>query len=180
MIEGFGTYRWADGREFTGEWRNQKIYGFGVQNYANGRRYEGFYKLDKRQGYGIYMMPDQSTYSGSWFEGKQHGYGCVINSRNELKYGVWNNGTKFVKLTPDQATEVQDGYLDLQATKQVQSSLGEDKLTFFSQISVLANKFEPFDNFATEQAKFELNKCTQMENSERLASSLSELGIQCV
>ena len=123
------------------------------------------------------MMPDQSTYSGSWFEGKQHGYGCVINSRNELKYGVWNNGTKFVKLTPDQATEEQDGYLDLQATKQVQSSLGEDKLTFFSQISVLANKFEPFDNFATEQAKFELNKCTQMENSERLASSLSELGI---
>ena len=45
---------------------------------------------------------------------------------------------------------MQDGYLDLQATKQVQSSLGEDKLTFFSQISVLANKFEPFDNFATE------------------------------
>jgi len=48
MIEGFGTYKWADGREFTGDWINQKIYGFGVQDYADGRRYEGFYKLDKR------------------------------------------------------------------------------------------------------------------------------------
>ena len=102
-----------------------------MQNYANGRRYEGFYKLDKRQGYGIYMMPDQSTYSGSWYEGKQHGYGCVINAKNEMKYGVWNRGVKFIKLTPDQATEVQDGYLDLSETKQVQASLGEAKLAFF-------------------------------------------------
>ena len=120
-------------------------------------------------------MPDQSTYSGSWFEGKQHGYGCVINSRNELKYGVWNRGTKFVKLTPTQATEIQDEYLDLSDTPQVCVSLGEDKLTYFSEISVLANRFEPFDNFATEQAKYELNKCNQMENSERLYDQLNEI-----
>ena len=77
------------------------------------------------------MMPDQSTYSGSWYEGKQHGYGCVINAKNEMKYGVWNKGVKFIKLTPNQATEVQDGYLDLSETKQVQASLSEAKLTFF-------------------------------------------------
>jgi len=39
-------------------------------------------------------------------------------------------------------------------------SLGEDKLVYWEEISVLTNKFEPFDNFVTEQAKFELNKCT--------------------
>ena len=55
--------------------------------------------------------------------------------------------------------------------------LGEDKLTFFKEVKGLANRFEPFDSFATEQAKFELNKCTQMENSERLSGSLYELGI---
>ena len=43
----------------------------------------------------------------------------------------------------------------------IKLQLGEDKVTFFQEINVLTNKFEPFDNFATEQAKFELNKCTQ-------------------
>ena len=52
------------------------------------------------------MMPDRSTYSGAWQEGKQHGYGCVYNSRNELKYGLWNHGQKLIKLTPEQATDI--------------------------------------------------------------------------
>ena len=55
--------------------------------------------------------------------------------------------------------------------------LGEDKLTFWQEVGVLTNKFEPFDNFATEQAKFELNKCTQGERASALTSRLSELEI---
>lgn len=106
------------------------------------------------------MMPDQSTYSGAWFEGKQHGYGCVYNNKNELKYGIWCRGNKVYKLKAEQATDIQDGNLDLQADG-IKLQLGEDKVTFFQEINVLTNKFEPFDNFATEQAKFELNKCTQ-------------------
>ena len=56
--------------------------------------------------------------------------------------------------------------LDLLATNQIQQSLGENKMTFFNEINVLSHKFEPFDNFATEQAKFELNKCTMMERAD--------------
>jgi len=55
--------------------------------------------------------------------------------------------------------------------------LGEEKLTFFNEISVLTNKFEPFDNFATEQAKFELNRCIQSERAENLVKKLRELEI---
>lgn len=98
-----------------------------------------------------------------------------MNARDELKYGVWNRGTKFVKLTTNQATDIQNEDLDLSDAPQVQMQLGEDKLSFFNEISVLANRFKPFDNFATEQAIFELNKCTQMENSERLYGQLNEM-----
>lgn len=63
--------------------------------------------------------------------------------------------------------------MDLTETNQVQANLGEDKLIFFGQISVLTNRFEPFDNFATEQAKFELNKCTQNERSDKLVSKMN-------
>ena len=57
------------------------------------------------------------------------------------------------------------------------ASLGENKLIFFGQVSVLTNRFEPFDNFATEQAKFELNKCSQNERSDRLVAKMNELEI---
>ena len=46
--------------------------------------------------------------------------------------------------------------------------LGRDEATFWTEIGVLSNKFEPFDTFATEQAKFELNKCTKEERAGRL------------
>ena len=53
------------------------------------------------------------------------------------------------------------------------AKLGEDKLVFFGQISVLTNRFEPFDNFATEQARFELNKCAQNERSDKLVDKMN-------
>ena len=67
--------------------------------------------------------------------------------------------------------------MDLAETGQVMTILGEDKLIFFGQISVLTNRFEPFDNFATEQARFELNKCAQNERSDRLVDRMNQLEI---
>ena len=60
----------------------------------------------------------------------------------------------------------------------LQASLGEDKLVFWEEIRVLTNLFEPFDDFATEQAKFELNKCTQEERSSAMQAQLAELEIE--
>ena len=116
-------------------------------------------------------MPDKSSYSGSWYEGKQHGYGCTWNSRQEVKYGLWRRGEKLIKLTPAQATDIQDGLINLKETSQFQA-LGDEKLAFFAEITILTNFFEPFANFTTEQAKFELNKCTQMERADNLKDQL--------
>ena len=41
QIVGPGTYRWADGMEYSGEWLNGKKHGQGKLTYANGHRYEG-------------------------------------------------------------------------------------------------------------------------------------------
>lgn len=80
-------------------------------------------------------------------------------------------------MSPEMATDIQDSRIDLAETQQVLNILGEDKLTFFNEISVLTNRFEPFDNFATEQAKFELNKCAQNEKSDKLVDKMNELKI---
>ena len=114
------------------------------------------------------MMQDQTTYSGAWYQGKQHGYGCVYNANNELKYGLYSHGQRLLKLNAESATDIQDGRLDLSTSKNLIIDLGRDEATFWTEIGVLSNKFEPFDNFATEQAKFELNKCTKEERAGRL------------
>jgi hypothetical protein len=35
------VYKWADGRIFEGDWKNNKMEGQGVFTWPDGRRYEG-------------------------------------------------------------------------------------------------------------------------------------------
>lgn len=100
------------------------------------------------------MTANNYTYSGGWLNGKQHGYGFIYTARGEFKYGLWNNGTKLVKLTPEQATEVQEGRMNLYTTIRDQGI--EDPTQYWQDIGQLTNKFEPKDSFQTEQGVFEL------------------------
>ena len=75
------------------------------------------------------------------------------------------------------ATDIQDNNINLAEMTQVLTILGEDKDAFFNQIQVLTNRFEPFDDFATEQAKFELNKCAQNEKSDKLVDKMNSMKI---
>jgi len=43
-----GYYKWQDGREYTGEWVENKMHGKGVFSWADGRRYVGEYFEDKK------------------------------------------------------------------------------------------------------------------------------------
>lgn len=49
-----GIYNWSDGREYRGEWKNNKMEGSGVFKWPDGRRYEGEYVDDKKEGNGIF------------------------------------------------------------------------------------------------------------------------------
>jgi len=95
-------------------------------------------------------MPDRSTYSGGWIDGKQHGYGVIVNTRQELKFGLWKDGKKLIKMSTAEANSIQDGDYDPMNDNQIQTQLGEGKNQFWSDVAVLTNKFEPFDTFATE------------------------------
>ena len=66
---GIGTYTYADGSEWTGEWQSGKnINGEGVVKYDNGEKWEGEYKDGKRNGKGTYTYPDQKEYVGEYFD----------------------------------------------------------------------------------------------------------------
>ena len=53
----------------------------------------------------------------------------------------------------------------------------EDPETFWGDILILTNKFEPFDTFNMEQAMFELKKETASSNHETLQQKLKDLDL---
>jgi len=54
-FHGHGSYEYADGSKFIGEFVDGKREGKGVETYPNGDHYEGSFKNDKRHGHATYI-----------------------------------------------------------------------------------------------------------------------------
>ena len=66
----FGTYTWADGEQYVGEWKDNKRTGQGTYTYANGNKYVGEYKDNKRNGHGTLTWKDGTVQEGIWKDGE--------------------------------------------------------------------------------------------------------------
>ena len=62
--------QWADGAQYNGEWRDNKMHGKGEFRWADGRVYNGEYVNDKKHGKGVYSWPDGRMYQGQFHNGK--------------------------------------------------------------------------------------------------------------
>jgi hypothetical protein len=58
MRQGRGTYRYANGDAYEGEWAAFAREGRGSYVYANGELFEGLWRSDKRDGAGVYLWTD--------------------------------------------------------------------------------------------------------------------------
>ena len=92
-MNGYGIYKFIDGRIYFGEWNNNLMNGYGEFYWIDGKKYFGFFYSDKKSGFGIYFWPKEKFYIGFWKEGKQNGIGKYIKG-NFIKYGIWKNGKK--------------------------------------------------------------------------------------
>ena len=64
---GYGTYTWADGSIYVGEYKNDKYHGNGTYTYANGDKYVGQMKDGNFNGQGTYTLADGTIeHSGEW------------------------------------------------------------------------------------------------------------------
>lgn len=62
-MNGVGTMKWGDGREYTGPWVNNKRDGdSGKMMWPNGDKYIGSFKDDMRNGNGEAISIDGSRY----------------------------------------------------------------------------------------------------------------------
>ena len=82
----FGTYNFANGSKYVGEYKENKRHGQGTLTWANGDEYVGEYKENKKHGHGTYTFANGGKYVGEWKDDIQNGQGTDI----------WANGDKYV------------------------------------------------------------------------------------
>jgi len=69
--------------------------GEGTFTWPDGRQYIGNYKDDKKEGQGLFIWGDGRKYKGNWKNGKQHGEGEYYNPKdNNWKKGIWCEGRR--------------------------------------------------------------------------------------
>lgn len=66
-MHGQGSYFYADGSQYEGNWKNGQKHGQGVYIFANGARYEGELKENNMHGHGSFVYPSSS---GVRFDGE--------------------------------------------------------------------------------------------------------------
>lgn len=91
----------------------------------------------------------------------------------EPKFSIWKDGERILKLSRKQATDIQEGVLDIrQLLKGV-----DDVEAFLDEIQVATNKFEAHANFAKEQALYELKLADMKNQNKALDRKLAELNV---
>ena len=76
----FGTYTFADGNKYVGEFKADAYHGQGTYTFAAGAKYVGQYKDGKYNGQGTYTFADGNKYVGQQKDDKRNGQGFFFFS----------------------------------------------------------------------------------------------------
>lgn len=96
---GQGTFTWADGRRYEGQWKDGGYHGNGEYTHRDGSKYKGEWVDNFRHGFGIFYWADGDYFEGNWHEGKRFGPGKFFHLENgvlEEKFQYWTE-ERFVK-----------------------------------------------------------------------------------
>jgi len=112
-FEGAGTFRFPNGDEFNGLWRQGIPNGYGVYTFINGDQYKGNMKAGLMDGRGTYSYANGDRYVGMWkaglMEGRGHFYWFVPGDLMDIaKYeGYWKAGVaqQFTVAPPQKPAE---------------------------------------------------------------------------
>ena len=87
-----GTYTYANGGTYTGEWKDNSLHGHGTLTFPNGDKYVGEFKEGKQHGQGTFTYADGQTYVGEWKDSKRHGQGTFTWPDGGKYIGEWKHG----------------------------------------------------------------------------------------
>ena len=135
QLNGYGIIEFPGQKYYQGEVKNGRMDGFGEFFWKEEKRYIGNYKNDKRNGFGVFIFKsnnvknsisycenennnenNMSAYIGFWKNGNMDGFGLKVNNL-EIKYGLWENGTKRKYLETNFVLKTYIKWIDKKYTK---------------------------------------------------------------
>jgi hypothetical protein len=89
---GEGIYRYPDGSEYSGDFRNARMHGQGTYTYAGrGEKYVGEWRNSVINGQGTYYYRSGNRYQGEWRNGRKHGQGTYLYASGDKYVGDFAN-----------------------------------------------------------------------------------------
>ncbi len=88
----FGTYTFADGNKYIGEFRDDNFNGQGTFTFASGGKYVGEWRDDKYHGQGTLTTANGNKYVGEFRDDKPHGQGTFTFADGRVLEGIFKDG----------------------------------------------------------------------------------------
>lgn len=88
---GRGTYVYASGAKYKGQFRDGKIHGDGVLYFSNGNKYIGRWENQYRQGKGKLIFSNGDVYKGNFNKSRFSGKGTMEFKDGDKYVGNWKN-----------------------------------------------------------------------------------------
>tara|TARA_B100001173_G_scaffold110100_1_gene95337 strand:- start:55 stop:864 length:810 start_codon:yes stop_codon:yes gene_type:complete len=133
---GQGTYYFADGRKYVGEWKKDLRHGQGSLTFPSGESYVGEWKDNLRNGKGTEIYKDGTKYVGEFKNNKRHGIGTGYNkdgSKIPGTSGIWENDN-FVKAYTKPVKEKKKVKVATSSNSQTSNTSSNDKIAQSKQI----------------------------------------------
>jgi serine/threonine protein kinase len=88
----WGTYTYANGDKYVGEWHEDQKHGLGTNIYATGDKYIGEFRNDSRNGQGTYIFANGRKEVGSFKDGLLHGLAIQYGADGTIAaFGIFEN-----------------------------------------------------------------------------------------
>mgnify|MGYP002397424274 CR=1 FL=1 len=86
---GYGTFHYANGNRYIGEFKDGCPHGQGILYCANGNKYLGHWEKNWRQGEGRYVFNEGHEYLGQFHRNQFHGKGTMRYANGDSYEGAW-------------------------------------------------------------------------------------------
>jgi len=119
-MEGYGTYTWANGQKYAGEFKEDNLNGSGTLNLLDGQKYVGEFVNGKYNGQGTFTSLNGVIYIGQFKEGKAEGQGtktCISGTfvgemKEDTTYKGTFTGKNGITLTGTFSGEIKSGTIN--------------------------------------------------------------------
>ena len=91
---GKGTFTFADGHVYTGQFYFGMMEGTGTFKYSTGGEYCGSMRANSFHGTGTYNDCQSQIYTGEWYNGKMHGKGVMQFDNGDKWEGIWEDDSR--------------------------------------------------------------------------------------